>query len=486
MNANTADDEKPPAQQHAQGRFGALREKLRHQLALDLPPWQRRALATTLIVDASVAIGLAIGDLMLVATATLAPLLAAILLAIGIANLWSLHSLIRNGARIDRDEPRESGSTSTTPSWHTHATVAQALIAFLALYVWETARQNPQPYICVTAIAAVLGVVAIGWVARLVASARLQWTKTATTIVSIIPLAGLVQFGLQSDFIPRITAPLVDVSITLSPIGSTSSIGNTGPRIHVSANAVIRNRGTQRVNLAGALMRVTAFPQHLGPVGDVPSGIDLSGITDNVFDIDPVPPAEGHLLYAENISRFPGSWLEPGETETVQRVIDIPPDVRLVRSAVDVIVFGSREIRDVKTCDTYNSCQGLQKCHTHISWNDPSFGDDVEKAYPDGKPRVLCADYELEARNIIEEIVGPPPVLRVFEVLQGMDNQRELPGIDFVMATEQQLNDPKYYPNQDQMQRITYANPASEFSESAEYAPTDKDNPPTDKDNPQR
>ena len=444
MSADAANNAEQLAKQQAHGRFGPLRDKLRQQFAQELPTWQRWALATTLLVDALIATGLAVLDLTLT-TALLGSLLAAILLALGMANLWSLHSLLR---RAD--------------SLHTHAFVAQALIAFLVLYIFETARQNPQPRPCVQVLAGVLGIVAIVWVVRLAAGARLQWSKTATTIVSLIPLAGFVQFGLQSDFVPTITAPLIDVSTTLSPIG------RSGQDIQLSATAVIHNRGTRRVYVAGGLIRVMAYYLHHQRSTVTPEEVerefDLAGGSDDVFDIDSIRPAEGELFYLKNLAGRPGSLLEPGDTDTVQQVIDIPPGIRLVRFTAVGIFFNSREIRDIKSC--YNN---------PVSWDDPSFLKAVQAGLSVGNERVVCIDYELEPRNIIEKIVGPSPVLRVW--VSVYNNHVEPPTIDYVMATGEQLRCPNYYPKPSEQAKIAYANPAVIVDESSEYAPTDKDNP---------
>ena len=438
MSADAANDATPPAEQRAQGRFGHLRKKLGYQLAPELPTSQRWALAATLLVGALIALGLAVGDFMLATTGLLGTLLAAILLALAIVNLWSLHSLIRKA-----------------PSWQTHAAVAQALIAFLALYVIETAKQNPQPRGQVEVVAALVGIVAVGWVARLAGSARVQWNKTATTIVAVIPLAGFVQFGLQSDFIPTITGPLIDLSTTLSPTG------RTGQHIQVSATAVIHNRGTQKVYVAGELLRVMAYPYHPGEEPaptqtDVKRGLDLAGATDNVFDIDPIPPADGQLVYAAIGSR-PGDSLDPGETDTVQRVIDIGLGARLVRFTIVGVFFASREIHDIETCGNGPSA----------SWNDRSFADDVDTQ--------LCMEYVLEPRNIIEAIVGPRPVLRVWTTMCGQDDRVEYPEINWHMAARDQLGDVNYNPSLKEEEEIAYANPAFTTDESSEYAPTDKD-----------
>src|SRR5271165_2355945 len=254
MSASTSDDERPPAEQKDEklgGRAadggGAIGE---------LPKWYKRALALTLLVDAVAAFYLAFRDFQL-ETDPLGPVFAAILLAISVTNLLSLYSMLAKLA-----------------SWQIQVILAQTLVFFLALYVGATATQIPQqlPWWgwCVVGAFVVLGIAAVVWILRVLHFGSLKefhwtnWTKTATAIVALVPLGGLVSFWLQSDYLPKMTDPLVDVSAELTPIGRLTPIGGAGSIIRLSAKVTFHNRGAAKVYIAGGVMRVTAYPYRAG------------------------------------------------------------------------------------------------------------------------------------------------------------------------------------------------------------------------------
>ena len=320
MSSSTSDDERPPVKQPS--LFDAIWGKLGCAFRPELLTW---ALGVTLAVDGSAAIHFAISDFQL-ATGPLGPAFAAILLAVGIANLVALYSLLSNVA-----------------SWQMQSAVAQVLIAFTGLYVVATAQGLPllRSGKCVVAVAVLLSAVAVAWVLRLVKTAGFQWSKTATLIVALFPLGGLVHFWFQSDYLPKMTDPLVDVATDLSPIGRADNI------IRLSAKITVHNRGGAKLTEAGGLMRVTAYrkpdcPNPASTPQDVQGQLAFGTNTDSVFRACPTLPNDAFPLYAEGRAYQIGS----GQTITVQREVDLDANkFRFARLSATLLFFTDRFIR---------------------------------------------------------------------------------------------------------------------------------------------
>jgi hypothetical protein len=188
--------------------------------------------------------------------------------------------------------------------------------------------------------------------------ANVKWTKTGAIIIALFPLAALLQFWMQTYYIPETSRPLVDISTELSPQGRTGAI------IHLNAKVTVHNRGAALVNVAGALMRVTAFSPtpreaRLCTPADldkeycrIAAGLDLSGKNlDSDFRVNPAPIVDRQILYAGDFMNSPNTFLIPGATETFQREIDISPTkVRLARLSVSAVFVTERRIKDTRSC----------------------------------------------------------------------------------------------------------------------------------------
>lgn len=341
MSASTPNDESPLVQQTDENVGGPVPD--RGGTIGELPAWYKRALALTLLVDGGAAFYLALRDFQLQAD-PLGPVFAAMLLAISVTNLLALYSMLAKLA-----------------SWQIQAVFAQALVVFLALYVVATATQIPSPRPwwgwCLLGVSVVIGIAALGWTLRLLHLGRLKefhwsnWTKTATAIVALVPLGGLVSFWIQSDYLPKVTDPLIDVSTELKPIGRFTPSGDAAPIIRLSAKVTFHNRGAVKAYIAGALMRVMAYPYRPGPDPAVTPDLvqqELHLWTDaeSVFRPSPMSPADAKLLYAEDLAGDPPTSLEPGETMTNQREVDIDSkEVRLARLTGYAVFFTDRRIR---------------------------------------------------------------------------------------------------------------------------------------------
>jgi hypothetical protein len=294
-------------------------------------------LLVALAVDGLTALALAGGQLYLAnklfssLDALFGSLEAGILFAIGVVNLWAANSLRK-----------------AAPTWARDALIAQVAVLLLAFYVVVVdAFKSPENIIdavgtnraqfVVFLVAVTLGLCAVAWILVLIRRTAVQWTKTSAILTALLPLAGLLQFWLQTYYIPQTSNPQVDLSVDLSPQGKSGSI------IHLAATVTVHNRSAAKVNVAGALMRVTGYPpttQQQQPTAGcrynsayanqlwclVEGGIDLSGANfDTDFRVNPTPAGNAHLLHASTFMGGPGAILMPGESYSFQREVDLDP-----------------------------------------------------------------------------------------------------------------------------------------------------------------
>jgi hypothetical protein len=121
--------------------------------------------------------------------------------------------------------------------------------------VLDTFKSHNWRAVAVFTITGAVGLLALAWILRLGGRTQIRFTKTGLLITALIPLSGGLQYWLQNYYLPGSSAPQVDVSADLSPQTKTGSI------THLSAKVTMHNRGAARVNIAAALMRVTAYPK---------------------------------------------------------------------------------------------------------------------------------------------------------------------------------------------------------------------------------
>jgi hypothetical protein len=473
------------ARPHKRGLRARLNETwLRLKVALgdadSLPRSQVLLLRLTLLADGLVAIALAIFELELVST-IMSALGVALLLAVAAANLYAVYSLRRG-----------------RPSWPRNVAIAQGSVAVLATYVVFTAVRSYAQNWWTVSIAAGVGLFAIAWVLRVGHGAvSVPWTKSAAIVAAVIPLAGLVQFWLQSEYIPNLTFPMVDVSAELSPVG------RTGSTIHLSAKLTFHNRGSFVVMNPAGLMRVTAYPTNTqrtvspcsteGPFQTYDAAGDAHYFSTNLvqamdpnntepdaeFRYEATPVGQCGLLYA-NFIGGPSAFLHPGGTSTVQKDIDVDANsIRLVRLSGSAVFFTQRRLKDVRACwPDKDTAKLLNPSHWPMRaslYNDDivPFINEVQHVWP--RPDLsegLCIDYELAPRSVIQQIVSGPPVLRV-EVVMGRwwDYFNEYPQIVWAIGSVADIGKSQ---SQDEVDKIQQANPVSSITDvSAEYAPSD-------------
>jgi hypothetical protein len=332
------------------------------------------------------------------------------------------------------------------PSWPREIAVAQVLAAILAFYIAFSAWRS-QTNLPVALVALTLGVVGVRWVLRLGKAAKLYWTRAATVIVALFPLAGLAQFWLQTDYLPKTTLPQVDVSTDLS------EVGRTGPTtIILSAKVTLHNRGTVAVDMIGGLFRVTAH-QSRAPAGSA------RGKAERAANL--IPP-EFRLA-----GRDAGTVLPPGETETIQH--DVPIDrtqVALARLTYEAVFLTQRGIVDITACADGSS----------LIFAPDSFPDALQHPHGDWAG-VSCVDYELEPTNVIEALVtGRQPTVGVAAITgdgSKFGNFPEYPQALFAYSSRGRPPQQAYRQGQD-FGTGANANPLILFvNESAEYVPTD-------------
>jgi hypothetical protein len=446
-------------------------------------------LLITLGVDGVAAFALAGGQLYLAST-TFAPVEAAVLSAIAVANLWAANT-VRQAA----------------PTWAREALIAQLVVLFLALYIIVIdAFKSPQTLmdalhtnrrqLTVFSIAVTVGLLALAWILVLAGRAAVQWTKTAVIITALFPLAGLLQFWMQTYYIPQTSNPQVDVSLDLSPQDKTdlSPQGKTESIIHLSAKVTVHNRGAVKINVAGALMRVTGYPsttqQQEEPAEGcrfkyqeqqwcrIEGGLDLSGANfDGDFRVNPTPAANAHLLYASTMG-FTGSFLAPGETDTFQREVDFDPGkFRLARLSVSALFLNERRIQDTRSCwhgspasefvddQTFSQEVGVAQ-HFVPQTNVPIIDPRVRAYY-------TCIEDQIAPRDVIDWLIGNRLNLRVEMVLKDpQDPFNEYPQLEFNynIANRWGMSDPGSRISR----KITEENPMAFYrDESVEYAAAD-------------
>jgi hypothetical protein len=413
-------------------------------------------------------------------------------------------------------------------SWAAAAFIAQTFVLALVVYIMLIDLKSPKLNSHIMWAAGVNGLLAFVWLLVLARHAIepfkrfTRFTKTAVIITALIPLsAGSLQFYVQNYFIPLGSEPTVDVSAELSPQSKTSSI------THLSAKVTVHNRGLVRVNVAGALMRVTAYPstapqqqppqpqQEPGTQKQEPTavckaekyydakwcqigdGLDLSRLNgDTDFRYNPPPavnapvqappvnapvqasPVNAQVLYA-GLFMLPGDYLLPGETDTVEREVDIDPaNVRLARLSVSAVFLTERNIKATVSC--WRSRANAYTDPTSFSFevNLPRhFSDQPTLPIIDRRLRAsyFCVDSEFAPRSIVDHAIGNQGVLRVLIWLN--DPQvpgREYPRIDFgYYLVDARSGDILPDPDGHINNKLKKGNPLAYTDLTAEYAPGD-------------
>ncbi|MDF3337197.1 hypothetical protein P3H80_07190 [Mycolicibacterium septicum] len=404
----------------------------------------QRLLLSWLTVNAVVVLWLAVWDATLTRSAW--DLLgAALLLGIGITCALAMGAILR----------RSSSAFLT-------AMTSQIFVVCLAAYVWLVDERSPvRQLIGITGVALLFGAIALFWVIYLARYAHGAINRGAVVIVSLFPVLGLVQFWLQSDYLPARSLPLVDVQAELTPVGSSGSI------IHLSAKLTLHNRSSVAVDIPAGVMRVRAYPfgvpEEPATTNTVASYLDPVGSMLGDYRQIPVVPSNSKLLYAGSIGAA-GRFLAPGSTTGAQMMIDInPQSVRLVQMGVNIVAVTRRAVQDTRTC--YEPKKSYTEDIAGFMEEARGLHDWV------GGGKALCTETQFATRGSIEELVGDHPVLRIFTVVD--HPVFTTPMVVPLLGTKASIEDPEG--GMDEAATIETATPSGIFGAGAEYSPSDFD-----------
>lgn len=457
---------------------------------------KRWLLLVTLVADGLAA--LALGGLQLYLTcrlftsldAVFGALEAAIFFAVSGTNLWAADGVRR-----------------TVPAWARNAVIAQLAVLFLALYIVAiaafkslytlaeaAAKTNGHQFITngrqllVFAVAVIISLIALTWIVLLIRRAAVKWNKTAVVMTALLPFAGLLQFWLQAYYLPQTSDPQVDVSVDLSAQGKTQAT------IHLAAKVTFHNRGAAKVNVAGALMRVTGYAkttQQPEPTAgcryntnyvnqqwcQIEGGLDLSNADpDSDFRVNPTQAVNAHLLYA-------GTFMEqgilmPGETDTIERDVDLDPGkFQLARLSVSAGFLTERRIQDTRSCWSGSKITQLTDPEGFSSEASVARHFNAETNIPIIDPRLrgsyTCIEEDIAPRDAIDFLIGNRTILHADLILSNpQDHLNEYPQIQFAFGIRNPSGETDFRSAIED--RIFKANPSGLYQDvSAEYAPAD-------------
>jgi len=414
-------------------------------------------------VESLLVLGLALRNFVLAGTPT-ETFLSVILLAISGVGAWAAYATL-----VQAD------------SWIAASLLGQFSIALLAGYIVLVDARSPFPQffhfdwfkpsifipIRVPGLACILGIIAIFWVFYLIRHWRGPVTTGMKTIVTLIPLVGFVQFWIQTDYLPRNSLPLVDLSTELTPTGRTGDI------VQLVAKVTIKNRNSVPVNVGATVMRITAYPRATGTPTQVSDAIQFGISQSRAYRDDPLPVDQRKLLYANDFLPA-GSVLAAGQSNTFHRAIDFNArTMRLARLSVDGIFIASRSFARVYTCPPP---PGAPVTQPQKSTDDgAAFQDAISKVVVDKEGvRFLCREIRLVPRNVIYELVGDHPSFAVMAILDNPnDRTSEYPTLLMLPGANgnYQLDSRQYQKVSDANLTMVYSNVAVEYSPSESSTP---------------
>jgi hypothetical protein len=441
----------------------------------------RRLLAVTMAVESLLVIGLTLRDFWLGGTLT-ATIGAVTLLAISAVGVWATYA-----TWVQHD------------SWLGASLLGQFSIAVLAGYTVLTAVRSPFPQFLdldwskkspliplrAAGFAGILGMIAIFWVFYLVRHWRGPISAGMKTIVALIPLVGFVQFWLQTDYLPRTSLPLVDVTTDLTPMGKR------GETVQLDAKVTINNRSSVPVYVGATMMRITAYPQATGTPTKLPDAIQFGLTPLHEYRDDPLIE-QGKTLYASELLSV-ADVMAAGVSHTYSKVVDFDSGtMRLARLDVDGIFMTSPNIDEVYTCPVPSKETKVTWFHydhphhgeftrilpdrTQVSADDKVGGFQDEIADPiyemdaDGVlKKFFCREIRLKPRNVIHEIVGDQPRFEVLAIFNDPTN----PTLPYPALFLSPGVNGKYPLNARESQKVSAANPTLAYKNiGAQYSPS--------------
>ena len=414
----------------------------------------RRVLACTMAVESVLVMGLTLRDFALIQT-PLATLGAVTLLAISGVSIWAAYETWVQG-----------------DSWLALSLLSQMSIAALAVYIVLIDLRSPflqfwafdwaSGLFPVTGVASIIGLFATLWVLFLIRRWHGPVSVGMKAIATLIPLIGFAQFWLQTDYLPRTSVPVVDITTELSPLGQTGDI------VQLEAKVTINNRNSVPVYVGATLMRITAYPRGPGKLNPVSNAIEFGAEKSHAYRDEPLPAAGGKLLYAKDLLPA-ASPLAAGQSMTFRRVVDFDSHtMRHARLAVDAFFINNPRIT-LFTCP--QSEGGLQK-----STEDQGFEADITHVMVNaGGAQFLCREIRPAPPNVVHELVGDRPSFAIMAILGDPKNPDEeyprlywTPGANGKYAS---LTSVQYQQVFDENPVMRYDDMAVEYSPSGEAAP---------------
>jgi hypothetical protein len=414
-----------------------------------VPRGARTFLGVTVCVDGGLALYLALRDIALAKTAT-ATFGAAVLLTVSFICLWALIGIVRG-----------------LGSWLNATLLSQAITVFIAGYIWLVDERSPiSQLIGKAGVALLIGGVAIAWIVYLGRHAKIVFTKSAAVVAALFPLLGLFQFWVEGVYLPRVSRPLVDMQVELTPAGAS------GHKIHLLAKVILHNRGTVQADIPGALMRVTVYPKDLRPLAASPEavaqGIDLSAFTaGNDYRAASAPASRARLIYADDFVAA-GSFLVPGIQIEYKKIIDIDADsVGLARLSVSAAFITQRRVEATRTCFPPRVTVNKEPLR---------FSKEVTKLIStESGGHFLCVENQIAPVNVVHALVSDNPILRVYMVINDPTQPSvEYPQLFAQYGTRRSIDQP--LSNPEDGYKIDDDNPSVSFRDvEAEYSPKDSD-----------
>jgi hypothetical protein len=405
----------------------------------------RWLLAVTMALESSLVIYLTVRDFALAATLT-AMIGSVTLLAISGVGVWAAYATCKQH-----------------DGWLRASFLGQLSIAGLAGYTVRTDLRSPLPQPFVAVFACILGIIAIFWVFYLLAHrGGGPLSASSATIVALIPLLGFVQFWLQTDYLPRTSLPLVDVTTDLTPTGKRGDI------VQLEAKVTINNRSSVQVNAVATVMRITAYPwRPPGPPTQLPDTIQFGINPSREYRADPLPIDQGMplWLYAKELLP-PATTLPAGQSYTFRRVVDFNShDWRLARLAVDAIFITSPSYDGLSyTCTLSGQPQkSAEEAHNEIDKL-------IKQPVVGGIKQFKCREIRLMPRNVIHEIIGNHISFDVLAIFNDPTN----PGLQYPSLLLWWGVNGNYSLNARQWQKASAENPTTETSVAVEYSPSEQ------------
>jgi hypothetical protein len=420
-------------------------------MAVKISQIERILLGVTVGIDGGAVLCLAARNLYLTTTA-IDTLGSVILLVIGGANWWALYAI-----------------AFRQRSWVTASILSQFFIVPLALYVVLIDLRSPYlQFLGITGIAIAMGAIAIFWTLRFIRYASTALAKRGVAFAAaLVPLAGLLQYWLDTDYLPRTSRPFVDITGELKPIS------RIGDKVNLAAKITLHNGGKVQVNGAGGIIRITGYPYGQFPL-DVPDAFEVVAGTRPEEEIraEPTPGSKAHLLFADEFM-VADNVVPPGETITTQKIVSVDwRAVRLVRLTVTAAFVTDRQMMDLGTCippkirrSTDNSLFRKKVSDIHQETVGSVNGKPLTASY-------LCVDNYFAPRNVVRDLVSDHPILRSFlELNNPLNAQSEYPRLIILMATPQTVDRTARDWDYATHLKVERDNPTLIFSSDTEYAP---------------